>query len=156
MKAGTTKASSEGRKISRITPDAVIMPPFHIMMVVTSPIGEKAPPALAAMITIEAYQMRSRWSLTSLRSIIIITMEVVRLSSTAERISVMKPIFHSSAPLLLDFSTLRTKLNPPYWSTTSTMVMAPMRKNSVVPASPRFFSIVALSNSVLSSVPPMA
>ena len=36
-------------KISAITPAAVINPLFQSMMVVTSPIGEKAPPELAAM-----------------------------------------------------------------------------------------------------------
>ena len=38
----------DGMKISAITPAAVISPLFQSMMVVTSPIGEKAPPELAA------------------------------------------------------------------------------------------------------------
>ncbi|CUQ63619.1 Uncharacterised protein [Segatella copri] len=41
-------------KISAITPAAVINPLFQSMMVVTSPIGEKAPPELAAMMTRDA------------------------------------------------------------------------------------------------------
>ena len=45
---------SEGMRISVITPAAVITPLFHSMMVVTSPIGENAPPELAAMMTSEA------------------------------------------------------------------------------------------------------
>ena len=43
--------TSEGMKISMITPAAVMTPLFHSMMVVTSPMGEKAPPLLAAMTT---------------------------------------------------------------------------------------------------------
>ena len=45
---------SDGTKISLITPKAVMQPLFHNMMVVTSPMGEKAPPELAAIITNEA------------------------------------------------------------------------------------------------------
>ena len=44
----------EGIKISLMTPAAVIKPLFHNMIVVTSPIGEKAPPELAEMMTNEA------------------------------------------------------------------------------------------------------
>ena len=43
--------TTDGMKISAITPAAVISPLFQSMMVVTSPIGEKAPPELAAMMT---------------------------------------------------------------------------------------------------------
>ena len=136
---------SEGMNISFITPAAVITPLFHSMMVVTSPMGENAPPELAAMTTSEAYMMRSLWSLTSLRRIIIITMLVVRLSSMAERKNVMKAIRHSSVRLLLVFIMPLTKLKPPFWSTSSTIVMAPMRKNRVVDVLPRCFSITSLT-----------
>ena len=43
--------TSEGMKISEMTPAAVMTPLFQSMMVVTSPMGEKAPPELAAMTT---------------------------------------------------------------------------------------------------------
>ena len=46
--------TSDGMKISMMTPAAVITPLFQSMMVVTSPIGEKAPPELAEMMTSEA------------------------------------------------------------------------------------------------------
>ena len=49
-----TIETSEGMKISVMTPAAVITPLFHSMIVVTSPMGEKAPPLLAEMITSEA------------------------------------------------------------------------------------------------------
>ena len=54
MSAGMTNETTEGMKISLITPKAVITPLFQSMIVVTSPIGEKAPPELAAIITNEA------------------------------------------------------------------------------------------------------
>ena len=54
IKAGTSIDTSDGMKISLITPWVVITPFIHSMMVVTSPIGEKAPPELAAMTTMAA------------------------------------------------------------------------------------------------------
>ena len=54
MKAGMTIDTMDGMSTSSMTPMAVITPLFHSMMVVTSPIGEKAPPELAAMMTSEA------------------------------------------------------------------------------------------------------
>ena len=54
MRAGTTIDTSEGTRISVMTPAAVMTPLFQSMMVVTSPMGEKAPPELAAMMTSEA------------------------------------------------------------------------------------------------------
>ena len=50
---------TEGMKISLITPKAVITPLFHNMIVVTSPMGENAPPELAAIMTKDAYMSRS-------------------------------------------------------------------------------------------------
>ena len=137
MNAGIIIETSDGSVISFITPPAVITPLFQSMMVVTSPIGENAPPELAAITTRAAYIMRSLWSLTSLRRIMIITIDVVRLSRMAERIKVMNAMRHRSALLLLVLSMSRTKLKPPFWSTTSTMVIAPMRKKSVVAVLPR-------------------
>ena len=43
--------TNEGTNISLITPGAVMSALFQSMMVVTSPMGEKAPPELAAMMT---------------------------------------------------------------------------------------------------------
>lgn len=45
---------AEGMISSSMTPAAVMLPTFHSMMVVTSPMGEKAPPALAARMMSEA------------------------------------------------------------------------------------------------------
>ena len=143
--AGITIETIDGRMISFSTPPAVITPLFQSMMVVTSPIGEKAPPELAAITTRAAYMIRSLWSLTSLRRIIIITMDVVRLSRIADNMNVMKAMRQSRAFLLLVFRVSRTKLKPPFWSTSSTIVMAPIRKNSVVAVLPRWCSIVSLT-----------
>ena len=145
MNAGIAIDTREGMKISNITPKAVINPLFQSIIVVTSPIGENAPPELAAMITSEAKMMRSRRSATSLRSIITITMLVVRLSSMAERKKVIKAMRHNRARFDFVFITLRTQLKPPFWSTISTMVMAPMRKNSVVEVSPRCSCIIVVT-----------
>ena len=80
---------------------------------------------------------RSLWSFTSLRNTIIITMLVVRLSSTAESTNVINVTRHSSVCLCLVCKRSRTKLKPPLASTISTMVMAPMRKNRISQVSPR-------------------
>ena len=97
MNAGMTIEMSDGTTISMITPAAVIKPLFQSMIVVTSPIGENAPPELAAIITSDAYIRRSCLSATSLRRIMIITILVVRLSRIADRMNVMKAIRHSNA-----------------------------------------------------------
>ena len=73
------------------------------------------------------------------------TIAVVMLSRMADRKNVMKAMRHSSARLLFEAMTPRTKLKPPFWSTTSTMVMAPIRKNSVVAVLPRWRSITSLT-----------
>ena len=52
--AGTTTETNEGMNSSLITPAAVISPLFQSIMVVTSPMGENAPPELAAMMMSEA------------------------------------------------------------------------------------------------------
>ena len=61
----------------------------------------------------------------------------------------MKAMRHSSARLLWVCITLRTKLKPPFWSTSSTMVIAPMRKKSVVEVEPRWRSIVSLTTAAI-------
>jgi hypothetical protein len=62
----------------------VIWPPIHSIVVVTSPIGDQAPPALAAMTMMPAKNRRSAWLDSSLRISEIMTMVVVRLSSSAD------------------------------------------------------------------------
>ena len=55
------------------------------MVVVTSPMGDHAPPALALMITAPAKSHRVGLSAINFRSKEIITIEVVRLSKAAEK-----------------------------------------------------------------------
>ena len=55
----------------------------------------------------------------------------------AERKKVIKAIRHISLRFERVFIVSRTKLKPPLESTISTMVMAPIRKNSVPAASPK-------------------
>ena len=82
-------------------------------------------------------------------------MLVVRLSSTAERINVMNAILHNSFFFVRVFRVSLTKLKPPFWSTSSTMVMAPIRKNSVVAVLPKCRSITSATASAfpLSTMP---
>ena len=51
---------------------------------------------------------------TNLRKIIIITMEVVRLSRMADRKKVIKAIFHNNERLLLVLIRDCTQLKPPF------------------------------------------
>ena len=77
--------------------DAVDTLPFtHNMIVVISPMGDQAPPALAAMIIMLAYNQRSLGSLTNLRNNNTITIEVVRLSRIADMKNVTNERIHKS------------------------------------------------------------
>ena len=66
-------------------PSAVTCPPIHNIVVVTSPIGDHAPPAFAAITIIEANSNRSSLRSSSFRISETITMVVVRLSRMALR-----------------------------------------------------------------------
>ena len=99
--------------------------------------------------------MRSLWSVTSFRRIMIITILVVRLSRIAERKKVRIAIRQRSARFDLVFITLRTQLNPPFWSTISTMVIAPIRKKSVVAVSPRCSWMIPVTFSTIPAAPPV-
>ena len=73
----------------------VIWPPIHNMVVVTSPIGLQAPPALAAMTMMPAKNNRSSWFSSSFFISEIMTMVVVRLSRMELRKKVTKPTSQS-------------------------------------------------------------
>ena len=51
---GTTTETMEGMRSSVMTPPVVMLPLIQSMMVVTSPMGENAPPALAERMMQEA------------------------------------------------------------------------------------------------------
>ena len=129
--SGTSIDTRLGIIIPVIILPAVICPPIHNMIVVTSPIGDHAPPAFAAITTILAYVQRVCWSLISLRSRESITIVVVRLSSTADMKNVRKLIIHSSLTLFVAVILSVIILKPLCLSTISTIVIAANRKNSV-------------------------
>ncbi len=106
-------------------------------MVVTSPIGDQAPPALAAMIIIPANNQRSALSFISFRITAAITMEVVRLSKAAEKKKVVKAKIHISFTLFVVVILSVTTPKPPWASINSTMVIAPKRKNKIPAISAR-------------------
>ncbi len=116
---------------------AVIRPPIHSMVVVTSPIGDHAPPALAAITTMPAKNKRIFLLGTSFRSRETITIEVVRLSNNADRKNVTQQTTHIRVFGFL--VVIRSVINRNPWnaSTSSTMVIAPKRKNKMPEISPK-------------------
>ena len=80
--------------------------------------------------------MRVCLDTTSFLSTMTITMDVVRLSSVADKKKVTIITLHSRACLLRVANFCLTKLKPPLLSTTSTMVIAPSRKKSISLVSP--------------------
>ena len=71
------------------------------MVVVTSPITDQAPPALAAITIIAAKNRRSSWLPDSFFIREIMTIVVVRLSSTALRKKVTKQTIHINVVCLV-------------------------------------------------------
>ena len=96
MANGTTMLMIEARKTPFMIARVVICPPIQSMVVVTSPIGLQAPPALAAITMMPAKKSRSSCRSSSFFISEIITMVVVRLSSTALRKKVTIPTSQSS------------------------------------------------------------
>src|SRR5690606_16441837 len=92
---GTSIHTTLGRNKLLIMLLAVICPPIHSIVVVTSPIGDQAPPALAATTMSPAKNRRVSRLATSFRVSDTITMVVVRLSRIADRKNVTQQITHS-------------------------------------------------------------
>ena len=82
---GTTMQTRLGSRVFTMMLTVVTCPLIQSMMVVTSPMGLQAPPALAARMTMPAKSQRSFLSAMSLRRSATMTMAVVMLSSRAER-----------------------------------------------------------------------
>ena len=129
---GTNIATIDGIIRFKTIIGVVSWPPIQSIVVVTSPIGDQAPPALAEIITIPAKIHLVSLSLISFLNKEIITIDVVRLSSTAEKKKVIMQIIQSSLTLLLVFILSVITLNPSLASTSSTIVMAPKRKNRIL------------------------
>ena len=97
---GTKHTRILGMNSCRIMLIAEICPPIQSIVVVTSPKGEKAPPALAAIMIIPTNQRRSSLcdKIFAVREVI--TMAVVRLSRTDEIKNVRMVMIQSSFTLL--------------------------------------------------------
>ena len=92
---------SEARKTPLMMARGVICPPIQSMVVVTSPIADQAPPALAAITIIDAKNRRSLWLASSFLISEIMTIVVVKLSSIALRKKVTKPTSHINVACFL-------------------------------------------------------
>ena len=102
--------------------------PIQSMVVVISPIGDHAPPALAATMIIPAYQSLRVLSLTSFCNMVIKTIVAVKLSMIAERINAKKHMIHKILTLLFVLINFFIVEKPLKKSTVSTIVMAPIKK----------------------------
>src|ERR1044072_6101077 len=101
---GTSIHTRLGIKRDAMTDDAVICPPIQSMVVVTSPIGDHAPPAFAAMMTSTMYFNRMGGSETNFLRSETITIVVVRLSRIADRKNVNTQTMMSSVDAFLVLS----------------------------------------------------
>lgn len=111
-----------GNSTAWIIASEVIWSPIQSIVVVTSPIGDQAPPELASITMIPAKNRRSSRFANNLRMSDIITMVVVKLSKIALRKKVTKPTSHFSDDNLVVLIRLVM---------TSTTVMAPIKKDTV-------------------------
>ena len=127
-RSGTKRQTTLQKNRSRMTSTVPILCLIQSMVVVTSPITVQAPPALAAITTMPAKNSRVSRSATSFRSNEIITMVVVRLSSTADRKNVNQLTIQSSWTLFLALIRSVISEKPSWASTSSTIVIAPIRK----------------------------
>ena len=137
MIKGNTKHKIEGNTTNSISPAAETFLAIQSMVVVTSPIGDQAPPALAAITTIEAYHIRSPLSLINLRNKVTNTIVAVKLSIMAESTKARIPIIQSNDFLLSVFTALLSTSNPRCRSMISTMVMAPIRNINISAVLPK-------------------
>ena len=141
MKLRNTRGIDIVKRLGRITRviilTVVTWPPIHNIMVVTSPMGDHAPPALAASTIMAAKNHLVCLSETSFLSNATITIVVVRLSSAADIKKVRKLRIHKSFTFRVVLILSVMILNPSCLSITSTMVIAPRRKKRISEMSPR-------------------
>ena len=101
------------------------------MVVVISPIGDQAPPALAAMTISAANKSLSLGSFNSFLVREIITIVAVKLSNTALKKKVMRLIIQSKETSLVVLMREVITSKPLWASITSTMVIAPIKKKTI-------------------------
>ena len=144
---GTTAQTILGIKRLCMIEPAEICPPIQSMVVVTSPIGDQAPPALAAITIIPAKNRRISLSGINFRIKDTITMVVVKLSKTEERKKATKQTTQSNTIGFLVLMRSVMNLNPWCASTNSTMVMAPIKKKRICAISLRWCPNCSTTNS---------
>ena len=136
---GTSVHTMLGIKRPFMMAAAEICPPIQSIVVVTSPIGDQAPPALAAITIIPAKNRRISLSGINLRTNETITMVVVRLSNTEDR---KKATIQTTQRRAIGFLVLiRSVMNLNPWcaSTNSTIVIAPIKKKRICAISLRWW-----------------
>ena len=138
MAVGMTTETRHGRICVAMSDPAVTLPRIQSMMVVTSPMGDQAPPLLAAMTITLAKTQRSLLSSISRRMTMIMMIVVVMLSSAADMKKVIRESSHSSLRLRRVVMCSVMTLKPPCMSMSSTIVMAPIRKIRISHVSPRW------------------
>ena len=101
IKNGITIQTIDGiiKYLTRFT--SLTLFPIQSIVVVMSPIGDHAPPALAAIIIKPAYHNFKDLTLTSFCKRVISTIVAVRLSIIAERTKASNPKIHKILTLLL-------------------------------------------------------
>src|SRR5512133_175098 len=134
---GTIRLMRLGNRRDFITPTDVILLPIQSIVVVTSPIGVQAPPAFAAITVIPAKNILSSLLSENFDRREIMTMVVVRLSRTAERKKMIIDIIHKSLCLLVKLITFVITSKPLCALISSTIVIAPRRKNRIPAFAPR-------------------
>ena len=106
------KATRLGKNRVEMTLQEEIFSLIHNIVVVTSPIGVQAPPALAAMTAKQSGTNLSFFSGINLRMMEIIKIIVVRLSKIAERKKVMQDDSINNSGLDLVLKNLWTTSKP--------------------------------------------
>ncbi len=137
MKNGTIKHNKEGITKVCTSPPTDTLLAIHNMVVVTSPIGDQAPPAFAAITTKPANHKRSFLLDINFRNSVIKTMVAVRLSMIADKIKANTPMIQSNFFLLRVRTAVFKTSNPLWRSMISTIVMAPIRKTKISAVLPR-------------------
>ena len=110
---GTPAQMMLGMRMPVMMPIVETLPLIQSMMVVTSPIGENAPPALAARIIMPAYLSLVSLSVMIVLRTMVMTMLVVMLSRSAERMNVSPTTFQSNTLGFGEKRTFLTKPKPP-------------------------------------------
>ena len=127
----TTIHTIEGISKWEINSSVVTFSPIQSIVVVTSPIGDHAPPAFAAITINPAYHNLSDLFGTNFWRIEISTIVAVRLSMIADKTNASIEKTHRIAILLLNFIKSLITAKPLKWSIISTIVIAPIRKISI-------------------------